>query len=124
MAKDKKKKSKDKLSHDTWEHDEKQAEVRQKVEKVQGFDDAIASRLEQESFGEGIKKGAAGALFKRLDENKECATRMPAATVSSCTLGCTLRCLLFRCCQRARGSAAESCVSVSRLSCVPCVVAN
>ena len=83
--KDKKKKSKDKLKHDRWEHDVKQAEVRQKVEKVQGFDDAIASMLEQQSMGEEVYKGAAGALFKRLDEDKECATQKPAPTLMSCT---------------------------------------
>lgn len=65
-----------KLDQDQWEHDEKQAEVRQKVDKVQGFDDAIASRIEQASMGEAIRKGAAGQYFKRLDTNKECATRM------------------------------------------------
>ena len=83
--KDKKKKSKDKLNHDQWEHDQKQAEVRQKVEKVQAFDDAIASMLEQQSMGEGVKKGAAGALFKRLDVDKECATQRLAPILSSCT---------------------------------------
>lgn len=76
--------AKDKGSKDKWEHIETQALVRQKVEQVQGFDDAIASKIEQEAMGEKVRKGAAGSYFKRLDVNKECAMRMLAATDTSC----------------------------------------
>lgn len=70
QKKDEKAKAKDKLSKDQWEHLEKQAQVRQQVQKVQGFDDAIASMIEQESMGDKIRPGAAGEFFKRLDVNK------------------------------------------------------
>ena len=75
-VKDVKAKAKSKATKGQWEHDEKQAEVRQKVDKVQGCDDAIASRIEQESAFNG-EKIHPGAYFKRLDINKECGTHPP-----------------------------------------------
>merc|ERR1711871_989964 len=71
QRRDAKAKAKAKFSHDQWEHDQKQAEVRQKVDKVQGFGDAVAARIESEAMGQGIKKGAAGKYFKRLDTNRD-----------------------------------------------------
>ena len=84
---DNKSKFNDKGGRGQWEHDEKQAEIRQKVEKVQGFDDAVAARIEQESVMAGLQKAPrVGAYFKRLDTNKECAMG---------TLHCVLRQLTF-----------------------------
>ena len=72
-AKETKTKAKAKMSNvGRLEHDEKQAQVRQKVDKVQGFDDAIATRIEQESAFDGKEaKMHAGGYFKRLDKNAE-----------------------------------------------------
>ena len=100
QSRDNKAKFKAKVGHDQWEHDEKQAQVRQKVEKVQGFDDAVAARIEQESSMAGLQRApSAGAYFKRLDTNKECAMRTLRRLRVLCR--CTVFCEL--CCQLAQG---------------------
>ena len=54
------------------EKEAKHAEIRQSVDKVQRFDDAVASRIEQQSAFGGKKPGLrTGAYFKRLDTNRD-----------------------------------------------------
>jgi hypothetical protein len=86
-AKETKAKAKAKMGNvGRLEHDEKQAQVRQKVDKVAAFDDAIASRIEQESAFDGKEaKMHAGGYFKRLDTNAEYArppARPPARSIA------------------------------------------